>query len=161
MKKTITGALALMVSLLTMHVFAQAPDFSGSWKRNDAQCDAGDLSINSIPVSLTINKDSKAIYIRGTLKKGDSVIHVSVDTLNLDGSKRVINRASSKKQTGLTWSADQQGFTVSVAISDKQGNAVQQWNELYSLSADGKSLKIGVDLEMDGEDYHMDEVFDR
>lgn len=157
----ITGALALILSLLTMHVFAQMPDFTGHWKRNDAQCDAGSLSMNSIPGTVEISKDSQAIYIKGTLKKGDSIIHVSLDTLAVDGSKRLIKHAASQKQIGLTWSPGQGGFAVDVTITDAQGVVMQHWNELYSLSPDGKSLKIGVDLEMDGEDYHMDEVFDR
>jgi hypothetical protein len=161
MRKKLTGVFTLMVTILTITAYAQTPDFTGNWKRNDAQCDAGGLSMNSIPVSVTISKDSKAIYIKGTLKKGDSVIHVSMDTLNLDSSKKISNHPTSKKQTIFNWSADQKGFTVSVTISDANGALIQQWNELYSLANDGKSLKVGVDLEMNGNEYHLDELFDK
>jgi hypothetical protein len=157
MKKTIKTTLIAILLMTGMGVRAQTANFNGTWKRNDDQTDPGGLSINSVPRTLEISSDNKAIYIKGTAYNKDGVMRLSNDTLRLDGSMN----QNGRKQNWLTSSPDKQQFTNSILITDKDGKTVQEWKQAYSLTDSGKTLKIVVDLTFNGEAYQMAEAFDK
>jgi hypothetical protein len=108
--KIITMTALLCSAIATTR--AQTNAYTGNWKRNDAQTDPEALSINSVPESLKITADNKAVYVDATMANSEGKVHHLMDTLKLDGSiNSFLTPNGTKKQTSLSWSADKTRFT--------------------------------------------------
>jgi hypothetical protein len=137
-------------------------NFTGIWKRNNDKTDAGDFSINSVAAKLEINQDKATFTLKGTNINGAGETSTYTDVIKLDGS--TAERATStgqKKTMALQWSADKKELIENATYKDDQGNVVQALKETYTLSADGKTLRILDERTFDGQTHRLQEIFDK
>jgi hypothetical protein len=157
--KIITMSAVLCIAF----VAAQAQtNFSGKWKRNADQSDAGGLSTNSVPITVEINQDNSVFTFHSVVKDGKGELHPQDDTLKLNGAQKMtINAESKNKRTASAqWSADKKHLIYRVTSTDTSGKVLQDWKHDISLTAEGH-LEIDVDLNFEGADYTMKQVFDK
>ncbi|HZY35564.1 MAG TPA: hypothetical protein VFE53_02885 [Mucilaginibacter sp.] len=154
--------LAIVLLLAATSIKAQQVDFSGNWTRNTKKCDAGDLSINSIPVGLSVKQDTRQITITRISKnyKGDTTAYM--ETLKSDGSSAsTVIKSNLDKKANVSWSPDKKTLTETADYADDSGNPVQKAKELWALDDNGKTLQIQLTLMVNGQDHVLTEVYDR
>jgi hypothetical protein len=147
---------------VTTGLKAQQPDFSGTWTRNTDKCDPGGLSMNSVPVKLSVKQDPGQIEIRRISKNamGDTTNYA--EKLKFDGTPATsVIRPNLNKNASIQWSADQKGFIEKAAYTDDQNNSKQTANEIWTFDTDGKTLKIQLTITLNGEDHTLTEIFDK
>jgi len=141
---------------------AQQKDFTGTWTRNTEQCDPGELSVNSIPVTLSAKQAASILELTRTSKNKAGETTVYTEKLGSDGSLSSVQvKSGLNKKASIKWAADGQSLTISADYTDDQGNPVQKITEVWALSADGKHLTIDRTDVSDGEEFKLKEVFDR
>jgi hypothetical protein len=155
--------LTILLLLTATISNAQRPaDFTGTWLRNTAKCDAGSLSINSIPFNISVEQNKGQIQIKRNSKtaQGDSTAYT--EKIKFDGSPVTsLVKSNLNKSATVSWSADHNQLTETSNYSDGQGNLVQKTKENWSLSEDGKTLNIQAILIADGRDFELTMVFDK
>lgn len=167
MKTFIATTIAITIiscSFIIIDAAAQSQpiNFSGNWNRNNEKTDAGGLSINSVALKLEISQDNNTITIKGTQKNGKGEISTYTDELKLDGSKSERKAgANQKKYMNVSWSADKKELTETATYKDEQGNVTQVFKQSFSLTNDGKTLKVVDERTFDGQTYQLQCVFDK
>ncbi|HTD99012.1 MAG TPA: hypothetical protein VK668_06975 [Mucilaginibacter sp.] len=159
--KTLT--LSVLFTFLVISLKAQqVTNFTGTWKRNTDKCDAGNLSVNSIPISISVEQSKSQIQIKRVSKsaQGDSTAYTEKikfdDSSVTSGVKPNLNKSAT-----VAWSIDQKQLIETANYTDGQGNPMQKVKENWSLSDDGKTLTIQTIILADGKDYQLTEVFDK
>lgn len=140
----------------------QVTNFTGTWIRNTAKCDAGNLSINSVPIKIFVEQNKTQIQIKRISKtaQGDSTTYT--EKLKFDASSAAaLVKPNLNKSAVVAWSADNKKLTETSNYTDGQGNPVQKGKENWTLSVDGKTLTIQTILIANGQDYQLTEVFDK
>lgn len=137
-------------------------NYTGKWRRNADQSDAGGLSPNSIPITVEISQDANTINIQSVVKDSKGDLHPSNDTLKMDGAVKttIDNRTHGKRKSSVTWSADRGHFTYKITITGTDGTISQEWKEEFSLTKDG-GLEIDVEVMANNDSYTLKEVFDK
>jgi hypothetical protein len=158
-----TQILMLLFIFAAYGLKAQQPiNFTGIWLRNNENCDAGSLSINSIPVQLSVKQSSSQLEVKRLSKnaQGDSTSYI--EKVKFDGSLATSPvKTNLNKSATIAWSGDHKQLTETANYTDGQGNPMQKSKENWSLSADGKMLTIQTIILADGKDYQLTEVFDK
>jgi len=156
-----TVLTAILITLFITNLEAQQISFSGTWSRNTEKCNAGDLSINSIPVEITVKQDGPQIVISRTSKNKQNETITYTEKLNFDGAlfSSVVKPGLNKKST-IQWSADHQSLLENSSYADDQGKKIQNKKENWILINDSKTLQIMSIMEVDGQSYPMTEVYD-
>jgi len=159
--RIITITALSIAAITTAH--AQT-NFSGKWNRNTDQSDSGDLSPNSVPITVTISQDKDQFAIRTVVRDGKGELHTVADNLRLDGTENInITESadktnSTKSKVNVKW-IDDKHLLYRRIVFGKDGYPDQDWKETISIS--GNNLVIDVDVTNNGEGYHMKEVFDK
>jgi hypothetical protein len=147
---------------ITIGLNAQQPDFTGTWTRNTDKCDAGGLSMNSVPVKLSVKQDPGQIEIRRISKSamGDTTNYT--EKIKFDGTTAFsVIRPNFNKKATIQWSTDQKGFIEQAAYMDDLNNPKQTAHEIWTYDEDGKSLKIQLTITLNGADHTLTEIFDK
>jgi len=143
-------------------VNAQSANFSGDWTRNTEKTDAGGLSINSIPILMTVTQTAGSISIKRISKHANGDTLTYAEQLNFDGSTTASSpKQNMKKTASMQWATDQKSFTETANYTDDNGNPIQSFKETWELTDGGKNLKITAILEGGGNTYNIQEVFDK
>ena len=159
MSKRIIIIANVLGLLIYFSANAQTVNFTGNWKRNDAQSEAGGLSPNSVPITVAIAQDAGQIQIQTVVRDGKGQSHPAGDTLKLDGAVKAVSITSSqKKQVSAKWTDDKHLLYRRI-VYGADGNPEQDWKE--TLSMKGNELEIDVELLYEGENYTLKEVFDK
>src|ERR1700760_5115494 len=61
-------------------------DFSGTWERDTEKCDAGSMSVNTIPAKVEIKQSENQVEVTWTQKYGSGDVNTYTEKLSLDGS---------------------------------------------------------------------------
>lgn len=154
----------LIIGILLPYTFAVAQaqiNISGSWKRNNELSDAGDLSLNTIPVAITIKQD-ELLIVEMTFKNGKGEISNSSDTLKVNGQPKTLINAQTKNQhvSSAQWSDSKAHLLFKQSTLDPAGKVLQEWAHDASLTADGR-LEIDLKLTDESNEYFLKEVFDK
>lgn len=152
----------LLLLIATISNAQQPANFTGTWVRNTAKCDAGNLSINSIPVSISVDQNKNQLQIKRVSKSspGDSTAYT--EKIKFDGSSTTsLVKSNLNKSASVTWSSDHKQLIESSNYTDGQGNPVQKAKENWSLSEDSRTLTIQIIVIANGQDYELTEVFDK
>jgi len=163
------GKAILLLTLATMLFSVQKiaypgiADFSGNWIRNNEQCDADGLSINSIPAKIEISQSNNAISIKRTSVSGAGISSSYTEVLKFDGSSsETVTPAKLKRTAKIELRAGMAGFTETFTSKDEQGNEQQSGKQEFSLVNNGKGLKIeATQSYKDGTVAHLSEAFDK
>lgn len=135
-------------------------NFTGNWKRNDAQSDAGELSPNSVPITVTITQDADQIQIQSVVRDGKGELHKTNDALPFNSPGKIqLNEATKVKETTSVKWVDDKRLLYRTIITGSDGNPTQDAKE--TLSMNGDQLEIDVELLYEGENYTLKEVFDK
>ena len=154
--------LALLFTLCFSFANAQTTDFSGTWKRNDDKAVFEGITINAIPTILEIKEDAKQISIKRTQVDGAGKSSNYTEVLKSDGStSETLTPSNLKRTSSLTWSADHSGFTETYSSKDDQGAEKQNGKQTFSISADGKELKIEATQNYGDRSFQITEVFEK
>lgn len=142
--KTITICIAALFLIFSGAAFAASPDYSGSWTLDKAKSEGLPPGMDQ---TMTVKQtgDKISIEIKIITDKGEQVSSVSY---TLDGKEREISPkmsndlvAKGKQSAKLTADGNIEiQETVSVDLPD--GAQTIQKTTKWSLSADGKTLKI-------------------
>jgi hypothetical protein len=147
-------------TFLSPSLIAQQTNFSGNWIRNTDKCDAGDLSINSIPIKINVGQSDKEIQITRISKNVYNDTTNYTEKLKFDGTSATsIIRSNVNKKASMQWSPDQKRFTENAAYAEDQGNPKQNSKEIWALMDDGKTLQIVLTLTLNGQDHPLTEIF--
>ncbi|MES2107951.1 MAG: hypothetical protein V4577_04355 [Bacteroidota bacterium] len=164
MKQTIKIILLSinLVALATIAANAQTVDFSGTWKVNKETSDPGGLSINSIPIELVIQQDKNQLVIARTSTNVKAEIKKDREVLKTDGSVSSHSLAdSTTKKSVAKWNEDHKTLAETATYTDTNGKEVKAVKKTWAVLADGKTLHISVAMTVDGEDYTLEEYFDK
>jgi hypothetical protein len=142
-----------VIAAFAMTLLAATPNFSGEWKLNLAKSDYGPIQ-QFAPESMTrtIKHDGPALHM-STHQKGAQGEVTSELNYTTDG-KMVENKGS---KGSAKWDGDK---LVVDSVRDNQGNELK-FHDVYSLSADGKTLTINSHLTTAQGDFDVLLVFDR
>lgn len=161
MKKHTPYFLLITLLLNCFGAFAQSK-FTGAWNRNDHQTETDGLSINSVPVTLEITQAAGAITIKRTSVNGSGTSSSYMEVLKTDGSTSEIVTPSKLKRTAtLQWPADHSAFTETYTARDDKGTIQQSGKQTFTLSTDGKTLKITAEQNYGDEHYTLEETYDK
>jgi hypothetical protein len=152
----------LLLLLSAQMASAQIKSFTGTWKLNLEMTNVPGVSPNSIPKILKVKQDSRSITINKISKEDQDEKSGYVETLKYDGTNTETNTPSGLKRTSsIKWSTDQKAFTETFTSKDEQGTVKQTSTQTWSLSADGKSLVLTVDLQVGERNFHMEEIYEK
>ncbi len=163
-RSTTLKAQLFVITLLfaTPALKAQQANFSGTWTRNTDKCDAGGLSINSVPVEISVKQDTGQIEIRRISKnyKGDTTEYT--EKVKFGGTQvSSVIRSNLNKKASIQWLSDKKAFTERAAYADDKGNPKQTVQEIWDLDGAGNTLKIQMTLTSGGQDFQLIEVYDK
>jgi hypothetical protein len=130
-----------------MGLKTQQTNFSNTWIRNTEKCDPGNMSINSIPVRISIKDGAGPVEITRISKnaKGDTSTYTEI--LRADGSTTTtVMKPGLNKRSSVQWAADQRSFSETADYADDNGNLVQKIKDKWALGEDGKTLTIRLTL---------------
>jgi hypothetical protein len=154
--------LIVILLLAATGLKAQQTEFSGTWTRNTVKCDPGDLSINSIPVEVSITQNTIQIEINRISRNRAGDTSVYTETLKFDGTPALfVVKANLSKKASLQWVVDQKSFIEMAEYTDVQGKPDHKAKQNWSLTDGGKTLSIQSTLEIGGREFLLKEVYDR
>lgn len=135
MKKLLLSLLAVIFSSA---IFAQGPDFSGSWKLNDTKSTLG-AEFSLAPIEMIIAQTGNDMSVEKH-SEFQGQAYVSNDKLTLDG-KECTNTAfqDMQKKSTCAWSDDKTSLKVVSKMSPSDGGYITI-SEVYKL--DGEALVI-------------------
>ena len=155
-------ATAFIVCICTSGLKAQHSDFSGTWIRNTEKSDPGNLSLNSIPFSMTIKQTKKRIEITRDSKNGKGDSSSYTEKLSLDSSLSVtIIKTNLKKNSRMLWSSGKTDLHGYSEFVDESGNQVQTVTDTWILLDGRKTLQVNVNVTVHDQVYSMVELFDK
>ncbi|HAX92984.1 MAG TPA: hypothetical protein DCY25_03390 [Bacteroidales bacterium] len=130
--------LILAAVIFSSAIFAQGPDFSGSWKLNDSKSTLG-AEFSMAPKEVIIAQTGNDMSVEKH-SEFQGQAFVSADKLTLDG-KECTNTAfqDMQKKSTCTWSDDKTSLKVVSKMSMGDGGDITI-NEVYKL--DGDTLVI-------------------
>lgn len=141
-------ALAILLSIFSVQVFAANPDFSGTWKLDKAKSEGLPPGMDQ-EMSVTQTSDKISLETKLTTDQGEQTI---ADSYTLDGKEtefapKTPNGASGKGKRTAKWTTD--GIEVNeVSTFDTPDGAVTvKMTRKWTLSADGKTLQIEINAE--------------
>jgi hypothetical protein len=140
----------------------QSVNFTGTWLRSTEECDTSQISIHSIPISISVEQNKSQIQIHriAQTENGDSTAYT--ENIKFDGSSATsLVKTNLHKSASITWSADHKQLTEIANYEDNQGNATHKLKESWSLSVDSKRLTTHIIMIINGKDYESTAVFRR
>jgi hypothetical protein len=152
----------LGILLVSQPIFAQNTSFSGNWLRNTEKSNPGELSINSIPVSIEVSQSDKTIRIKRTSKNRLGETTISIELINCDGSLAESSPTPNLKKTAsIQWLTDQRSFIETASYQDNHGSEVQKIKETWNLMNENKTLHLSTVIELDGQTFNLEEIYDK
>ena len=163
LKKSITPlAFAIILFSVISTAKAQTSNFTGTWRRNDTQSNAGGISINSVPVSLEISQDAKSIAIKRTSKNGQGEVTSYTEQLTFDKKvAETITPSQLKRSSSILWSDDHKQLIENSTSRDDNNVIKQIAKQTFSLDSEGKVLKVLVELTINDQTVKMEQIFDK
>jgi hypothetical protein len=157
MKKSLVPLAVRTVGLLilTAPAWAANPNLSGVWKLNLAQSDYGKFPA---PLSLTrtiVHNDPKLIF--STTQKGSMGEVTSKLAYTTDGKESVNQVANAESKGTAQWIG---GKLMIESSREFQGATLKQ-KEIWTLSADGKTLTVDAHVSIPNGEFDVKQVFDR
>ena len=147
MKKTLILLVTLMAALLQGAV----PDLSGEWKLNLSKSDYGKFPA---PLGVTrriAHNDPKLML--STTQQGAQSNVVSNLTYTTDGKESV-----NKESKGVAqWIGDK----LMIESTREVGSATLKQKEVWTLSADGKSLTVDSHVSLPNGEFDVKQVFEK
>ena len=144
-----TGAAAFFVALCLAAVSAKA-DFSGTWILDKSKSEGLPPGMDQT-MTVVQTGDKLSLETKLITEQGEQVV---ADSYMLDGSEveftpKTPNGAAGKGKRTVKWSADGNGIEVNeVSTFDgPEGPVNVQLTRLWSMSAEGKTLKIDITVE--------------
>lgn len=140
--------------LLALPLYA-APNFSGTWT-----LDLGKSQYGQVPAPQAVTKQIRhndpalSISTRQQASQGTSTTEVKYTT----DSKPAVNKIASGESHGTArWQGDSLVIESSV---EAQGAQLKQ-REVWTLSADGKTLTIAIHLTLPNGEFDVKQVFEK
>ena len=161
--------MLLMLGLVMLPTMAMAaPDFSGTWIRNNANSDPDAYPLYWITrPGPTMGGGRNAQFLMSVHESGDSLqvgdSEHPMRNYTLDGKPHT--RATDTMLQKAVVTADAQGNDVVIETTQPfggmPGNATLKEKEVWSLSPDGKTLTITLTRDLPARQQTMKEVFSR
>ncbi len=163
MNKLVVKQVSIVLLMLwSVCASAQGINFSGKWIRNDSLSDAGELSLNSIPVEIIVVHNGSQIEINRISKNANGEIINYTERINLGGSPASsVVKPNMNKNSTMDWSVDHMFLNATASYTDDQGGSIQKKKETWSLINNGKSLQIKSIMEFDGQSVPMTQMYDK
>ena len=151
MKRKITtaGAAALVIAFCMSMASAKA-DFSGTWTLDKSNSEGLPPGMDQI-MTVVQTGDKLSLETKLITEQGEQVVS---DSYTLDGKEaeftpKTPNGQSGKGKRTAKWAADGNGIQVNEnsTFDGPEGAVNVQMTRIWSLSADGKTLKIDLAVE--------------
>ncbi|NOT25196.1 MAG: hypothetical protein HOP16_03740 [Acidobacteria bacterium] len=158
--KRVTAAFGVVL-VMSAHsaVFAQSPDFTGTWRFNQAKSSpniAGNTPVVPFPSQLVVKQSATDVSIDSTSVRQQPVSAV----FKLDGSKITVQAPSGITETGEgRFQGANLVITTRRSFSSPAGETVVEFREVWTLN--GNSLSIVKTRTLDGDASTETAVFDK
>ena len=146
---TTIGAAALVIALC-MAVASAKADFSGTWILDKSKSEGLPPGMDQT-MTVVQTGDKLSLETKLTTEQGEQVV---ADSYMLDGKEaeftpRAPGGQSGKGKRTAKWTADGNGIEVSESstFEGPEGSVNVQMTRIWTLSADGKTLKIDIAAE--------------
>ena len=147
-KVSIITFYAILISPLAL--FAQRPNFSGTWKIDRAKCSFGTTFPEyTAPLEMEVVQESDSISIARLSVNGQGVPNSYTEKLPFDGAVIESMVKSTKKRASVKWSEAEKTFTETAAYKDYAFKRMYKATETWQLSKDNNILTISRDDEGD------------
>ncbi|MHA4893549.1 hypothetical protein ACXZ1K_02260 [Pedobacter sp. PWIIR3] len=139
---------------------AQTANFSGIWKLNKSLSDFGKMSANSAPVEITIKQEVKTIAItrKQFFATGDSTLYTERLPFSGDLTKTKIS-ATNERTASLKLIENEKVLLINALSKNAEGAKQASSKSLWSLSIDGKTLKLENETEAKGTTFKTKYIY--
>ena len=141
----------IFILIMSAKAIAQSSDFTGSWKLNKEQTDFGNVTEYSTPVRLIVAQKKDSIKIERILINERQETHSNIEFLAINGGKSEIKlNERTQKTASIAWASDGRSLTELATYIDNSVKMEYTGTEVWSLSAEGKTLVIAKSNELPG-----------
>ncbi len=142
MKRNLSAAF-LIFGVILLALAVAAPNFSGTWVRDKAKSDPmgfgrrGGEAPPDIEVTMTIKQEGNAFDV--STQRGDRTMD---SKYTLDGKETTNTTGRGSTVSKANWDGDNLVIDGTRKFSGPNGEMEMKFKEVYSLSADGKTLTV-------------------
>ena len=160
--KIIIISVTALFLIFSSAVFAANPDFSGTWALDKTKSEGLPPGMDQ---TMTVKQtgDKISLETKLTTEQGEQTVPDSymLDGKETDFTPKAPNGATGKGKRTAKWTTD--GFEVqeSVAFDTPDGNVTVKMSRKWTLSADGKTLKIEITAENPNGTQHITRTFNK
>ena len=137
-------------------------DFTGEWTLNEDKSDFGD-SPAFAAIKISVKQEGNSITIERTRMGRDGEERTSSETLTMDGKENVNEGERGTSNSVVTWSEDGTTLTIKSAREFNRNGETFEMNstEVWTLTEDGKILKIQSDMSSSRGERSVSLVYDK
>ncbi len=150
----IAAALTALTGLVCLG--ADKPNFSGSWKINNAKSDFGPMPSGPEKFERTIDHKDPELKMK-TVQSFQGNERTSEVTYTIDGTEHAVKTAMGEAQVTATWKGN--NLEV-VSKREIQGNEIKSV-EVWTLSEDGKTLTTESTINSPQGEFKLKFVLDK
>jgi hypothetical protein len=137
----------LLLLIFPSFIYAQKPDFSGSWIYNESKSIIGEGHFRGAPTKIRVTQDDNTLISEKLMKGRDGTDRVTNELYTLDG-KECENKGfqNNIKKSKAVWSSDEKSLTISsTMIFERNGETMEMKStETWSISDDQNTFTLEV-----------------
>jgi len=152
-KSLLTIAIVCIFILSSANVFAQNPNFSGSWAFNESKSKLPEMGFRRPATKITVTQDKLVLNTERLSKGRDGEDRISKENITLDGKECVnVGSQDRTKKSIATWSADGKALEIKSSTTFEMNGESRdiKSSEIWKLS-DDKSI-LTIESTSDGRD---------
>jgi hypothetical protein len=152
--KILLAIVIVCISILSSaNLFAQNPNFSGSWALNESKSKLPEMGFRRPAIKITATQDNLVLSTERLSKGRDGEDRITTEKITLDGKEcENVVFQDRKRKSIATWSGDGKTLEIkSIMIFDMNGESREiKSSEIWNLS-DDKSI-LTIESTSDGRD---------
>jgi hypothetical protein len=157
--------LSLICSFLltsTSAFAANKTDFTGEWTLNEDKSDFGDGPAFAA-IKIVVKQEGETITIERTRMGRDGEERTSSETLTMDGKENISENERGSSSSVVSWSGDGTNLIITSKREFNRDGQTFEMNskEVWTLSEDGKILKIQSDTSSPRGERSVSLVYDK
>jgi hypothetical protein len=141
-----------------------ATDFSGNWKLNEGKSELGQFGTRGSASKIEIKQTGNDVSITRHSTGFDGNEQTTTENLTADG-KEVTSTVfgTAQRKATMKWADDQKSFSVTTSTSMERGGQSFSFDgkEVWSLSADGKTLTLQNTVTTPQGEFSTKAVYDK
>jgi hypothetical protein len=152
-KRLLTVVIVCIFVLTSANVFAQNPNFSGSWAFNEGKSKLSEMGFRRPATKITVTQDNLALNTERLSKGRDGEDRITKEKFTLDGKEcENVVFQEMKRKSIAKWSADGKALEIKSSMTfDMNGESREiKSSEIWKLSDD--KITLTIESTSDGRD---------